>query len=200
MTGATTAMAATGGQSGGHGEAVVLLGQDGRLWAALADYLLLEVRRALGGRRGRLRVAVPALGDAPLYPRATHRFALAVGAREHGALTLPILLERYLGLGEQVDLLTTIATGAAGRQTEAALARLTGRSPRCSARIATELDAVLAVAPSFALLASGARQGWAGGGDAGVLALGPALRRGIADGFDGLWRGAVPWGEATDAR
>ena len=42
---------------------------------------------------------------------------------------------------------------------------------------------------SFALLASGMGESRAGGERAGVLTLGPEL-----------WRGALPWGEASDAR
>src|SRR5262245_24200500 len=70
-------------------DVVLLDGQRGQLWGCLADYLLLELRRALHGTPGLLRVAVPLLAPTPLYPRATRRFDFALGTRDLGPVTLP---------------------------------------------------------------------------------------------------------------
>lgn len=168
----------------------VLLSRRGELWSALADRLLLEIRRGLRGEPCRLRVAAPSLTDAALYARATRRFGFTLGDRDLGSVTLPALLERHLEVGGRLDLL--LATGGeAGRQTEQVVTRLASRAGRCDVRGLARLDQVLVTAPGFAFLAPSA----IGSSDnaAGVLATGEATTREFAAGFEGLWQVAGAW-------
>ncbi len=176
----------------------VLLGVRGEVLGGLADQLLLELRRTLltgAGRPGDLRLALPALAATPLYARATRRFDLALGERDLGPVTLPLILERYLELGGRIELLLgKPADRSLGRQTDQGVGAMIGQFPSLVARAAAQVDALLAVGPGFGLVASAAvlaREGPSG--DVGVLTRDPSFRRELGRAFDELWRGGQPW-------
>lgn len=187
--------------------AEVLLGQKGQLWAALADHLLLEVRRALHDRPGEVRLAVPWLVDAALYAHKIRRFDFTLGERDLGPVTLPVLIERYLEIGGRVDLLVCSSSAAIASPlpywSDQTVGRLVARFPRLACRVVAHLDALLVVAPRFCLVASAAAlhagdAAEVGSGDVGVLDGGPDLRRQCAHSYDTLWRSAIIWTERRD--
>src|SRR4051794_21253741 len=99
--------AQTPAQIGAHrGRATRMVVGDGRIWSVLADQLLLEIRAALGDGPRHLRLGVPWVVSGPLDPRATGRYAYTLGARELQPVTLPQIIERFVDVGGQVDVLT----------------------------------------------------------------------------------------------
>jgi hypothetical protein len=183
----------------------VLLGMRGEILGGLADQLLLELRRALlagTGRPGDLRLALPAFAPTSLYVRATRRFDLALGERDLGPVTLPLILERYLELGGRVELLVgTPADRSIRRQTEQGIDALARRFPDLVGRVAERIDVLVVTGPGFGLVASAAVLAGEGpSGDVGVLTRDPGFRRELGQAFDDLWRSARPWtaGETSE--
>src|SRR5439155_19150636 len=91
--------------------------------------------------------------DAPLYPRATRRFDYSLGERDLGAVTLVVLLERLQELGGRLQLIVA-AENAQNPQEALALERLVRHGGGFVGRQVRNLEAVMVVAPKFALLAS----------------------------------------------
>ena len=91
-------------------------------------------------------------------------------------------------------------SGRVRRQPAQAIVRLASQSPQFEHRVVERLDALLVVAPNFALLASAAAiTSGEATGDAGVLAFDLALRRQIDQSFTLLWRAATVAGGGTSS-
>ena len=169
--------------------ASVLLEARGQLWSTLADYLLLLLRDMLEGRQADLAVAVPNVSDTPLYTRATRRFDYSLGERDFGAVTLVVLLERLQELGGRLQLVVA-AENAQNPQEALALERLVRRGGFFVGRQVRNLEAMMVVAPNFALLASAPAS--ASDGQVGFICTRGESRRAIERGFGELWRLGIP--------
>jgi len=177
---------------------------DGRIWSALADELLLEIRAGLVNRPRSLRLSVPWLADGPLHARITGRFQRSLGERELRPVTLPELLARYIDIGGVVDVITRNDAPAAEQlASDERLSALVARAPtRVQWRKVDGARALLVVAAGFALFAPwrppGDQGGVSGGtGEMGLLMLGEEARRELERGFEELWRRARPARPAT---
>lgn len=172
---------------------------DGRIWSVLADQLLLEIRAALVERPRHLRLCVPWLVNAPLHARSTGRYAYTLGDCELRPVTLPQLLERFVEVGGQVDMISrSDAPPAEIVASDERMNALVARAPtRAHWRKLDGARALLVVAPGFGIFAPWRPPAGPGGapggtGEVGLLALEAADRLILERGFEDLWRQALP--------
>src|SRR5262249_37302866 len=123
------------------------------------------------------------------YARATRRFDYSLGERDLGPVTLVLLLERLQELGGRLQLIVGADSGRKPQET-LALERLLRRGGLVVGRQVQPLEAMLIVAPNFALLSSAPVS--ATSGQIGFICTTGEPRRAIERGFGELWRMGIP--------